>query len=124
MLHRPRLSAVSYISRFLPFLLTNNPNHQHLQHAVKFHCNITIHKVSKNDRPEVAQAQVSACQEPADRRGPQAVQLLSRLLACWSSNGVNSEACKEIEQEFKMAACKSVSMRGEALEMIEATGSV
>ncbi|AOW06923.1 hypothetical protein B0I72DRAFT_31350 [Yarrowia lipolytica] len=39
---------------------------------------------------------------------PQAVQLLSRLLACWSSNGVNSEACKEIEQEFKMAACKSV----------------
>lgn len=55
---------------------------------------------------------------------PQAVQLLSRLLACWSSNGVNSEACKEIEQEFKMAACKSVSMRGEGLEMIEATGSV
>ncbi len=41
---------------------------------------------------------------------PQAVQLLSRLLACWSSNGVTSESCKEIEQEFKLAASKSVSI--------------
>lgn len=50
---------------------------------------------------------------------PQAVQLLSRLLACWSSNGVTSEACKEIQQEFKLAASKSVSMREEENRAIE-----
>ncbi|KAG5362072.1 hypothetical protein CJU90_4760 [Yarrowia sp. C11] len=38
----------------------------------------------------------------------QTVQLLSRLLSCWSTNGVTSEACKEIEQEFKMAASTRV----------------
>lgn len=47
---------------------------------------------------------------------PQAVQLLSRLLACWSSNGVNSEACKELQTEFKLAASKSVSMGIEEME--------
>lgn len=52
---------------------------------------------------------------------PQAVQLLTRLLSCWSSNGVNSEACKEIQQEFKLAASKSVSMKLIRATLIEVT---
>lgn len=49
-----------------PVVLTNNPNLKHLQHAVKFHLHHTPKSI-RNDRTEIAQAQVSACQEPRGR---------------------------------------------------------